>query len=382
MPLSDYALTDSQIKAANEYERTRSVKAVAKLCGISYDAAKKRLAKVKKRAALAGYAPQFGLSGNLSPVERLKGRSILEDMRTGEKVLQWTKSSVTVEQQVAVLQEVCDELKAGIKPLQPSKQKRKTASDLLNLFVLTDAHFGMKAWSEETGADWDLDIAERTVLNAVQHLVSVSPDAHTALLAQLGDCLHFDGILPVTPSSGHILDADSRFAKVVRTVVRVLRNVISMLLESHKQVVVLMAAGNHDPASSVWLQELFIELFRNDKRLKMISSPLPYYVYQHREVMLGFHHGHKAKINTIANTFLGEFREIYGKTGQTYIHTGHFHSWSGKEFSGSIVEQHPTLAARDAYSSHGGWHSQRKMSVITYDSTAEISRFSYTVRQK
>ena len=57
MPLSDYALTKEQAQAANEYERTKSVKAVAKLCGISYDAAKKRLAKVKKRAALAGTLP-------------------------------------------------------------------------------------------------------------------------------------------------------------------------------------------------------------------------------------------------------------------------------------------------------------------------------------
>jgi len=382
MPLSHYAVTQENAIAADEYERTRSIKAVAIKLGINYSAAKKRIARIKKRAALHGYSPEFGLPGHLSPVERLKGRSILQDVRTGETVLQWTKSSVSIEQQVEVLREVTNELKTSIKPLRPSKLERKKTLDLLNLYILTDAHFGMKAWSEETGADWDLEIAERTVLDAVQHLVSVSPAASTAFLAQLGDCLHFDGILPVTPTSGHVLDADSRFVKVVRTVVRVLRRIITLLLESHKQVVVLMAAGNHDPASSVWLQELFIELFRNDKRLKMISSPLPYYVYQHQNVMLGFHHGHKAKINSIANTFLGEFREIYGKTGQTYIHTGHFHSWSGKEFSGSIVEQHPTLASRDAYSAHGGWHSQRRMSVITYDSVAEISRFSYTVRQK
>ena len=381
MGLSDYATTHEQRRAAQIYERTQSIKAVAKELRISYIAARKRITRVKHHAALAGYAPEHGLSGRLTSVERLKGRSILEDA-DGKTVLQWTKTNVTVEQQVAVLREVVDELKNDIRPQPPTKIQANKHIDLLNLFILTDTHFGMRAWHEETGADWDLDIAERTVLDAVSSLISSAPNAHTAFLAQLGDCLHFDGILPVTPSSGHVLDADSRFQKIVRTVVRVLRIIVHQMLQSYKQVIVLMAAGNHDPASSVWLQELFLELFRNEKRLKMIISPLPYYCYQHKEVMLGFHHGHKAKINKITDTFLGEFREIYGKTQQTYIHTGHFHSWSGKEFSGAIVEQHPTLASRDAYSAHGGWHSLRRMSVITYDDRSEISRNSYTVRKK
>jgi hypothetical protein len=381
MGLSDYAITHEQKYAAEVYEKTRSLHAVARELGITYSAARKRIYRVKKHAALAGYAPEHGMTGRISSVERLKGRSILEDS-DGKTVLQWTKTNVTIEQQVEVLREVVEELKNDVKPQRLTKPPVSKPLDLLNLFLLTDAHFGMRSWAEETGADWDLDIAEQTVLSAVENLISVAPKAHTAFLAQLGDCLHFDGILPVTPSSGHVLDADSRFTKIVRTVVRVLRTIVNRLLENYKQVIVLMAAGNHDPASSVWLQELFIELFRNEKRLKMINSPLPYYCYRHKEVMLGFHHGHKAKINQIADTFLGEFREIYGKTQQTYIHTGHYHSWSGKEFSGAIVEQHPTLASRDAYSAHGGWHSVRRMSVITYDNRSEISRNSYTVRKK
>jgi len=40
-----------------------------------------------------------------------------------------------------------------------------------------------------------------------------------------------------------------------------------------------------------------------------------------------------------------------------------------------IVEQHQTLAAKDAYAARGGWHSQRSAQVITYSGThGEISR--------
>jgi hypothetical protein len=38
-------------------------------------------------------------------------------------------------------------------------------ADLLNLYVLTDAHFGKLAWGEETGSDYDLKIAEQMYLD-------------------------------------------------------------------------------------------------------------------------------------------------------------------------------------------------------------------------
>ncbi len=58
--------------------------------------------------------------------------------------------------------EAVDELKTDLKPLKPIALRRNAlAPELLNLYVLTDVHIGMKAWREETGADWDLNIAER-----------------------------------------------------------------------------------------------------------------------------------------------------------------------------------------------------------------------------
>jgi hypothetical protein len=381
MGLADFAFTDLQAKIGTLVDSGCTIAYASNESGCSRDVGKKIVQKLRRRAALKGYAPDKHLSGKLTEVEILKGRSILENIETGKTILQWTKSNVSLEHQLAAMQEAIDEIKKDLKPIKPVKLVRSKSTDLLNLYVLSDIHIGMKSWAEETGADWDLDIAEETILAAFTHLIASSPPASVGFLGQLGDCLHFDGILPVTPTSGHVLDVDSRFAKVVRTVVRVLRSVITMLLMNHKKVVVLMAAGNHDPASSVWLQQVFMELFKENKRLEMILSPNPYYAYKHKNVMLGFHHGHRAKINTIAQTFLGEFRQMFGNTEQTYIHTGHYHSWSGKETSGAIIEQHPTLASRDAYAAHGGWHCLRRMAVITYDDKSEICRFNYTIRK-
>lgn len=382
MGLAEYAHTDLQSRIGLAIDSGKSLRQAAQSCGCSYEVLKKIAQKLRRRAALGGYAPDKQMAGKLTEVEVLKGRSILENLETGKTVLQWTKTNVSLSQQIEVVKEAVDELKKDITPCKPIKLVRTKLEDLLNLYLLTDIHIGMKSWAEETGADWDLEIAERTIMQAFTNLIAQSPAAGTGFLGQLGDCLHFDGILPVTPASGHVLDVDSRFTKVVRTVIRVFKTIISMLLENHQRVVVLMAAGNHDPASSVWLQEVFLELFRSNKRLQIIVSPNPYYAYRHKQVMLGFHHGHRAKVGNIAQTFVGEFREMVGETKQTYIHTGHYHSWSGKETSGAIIEQHPTLASRDAYAAHGGWHSLRRMAVITYDDQAELCRYHYNVRQK
>jgi hypothetical protein len=130
-----------------------------------------------------------------------------------------------------------------------------------------------------------------------------------------------------------------------------------------------MAQGNHDPASSVWLQEMFSVLYSHNKRVNIVVSPKPYYAIEHGDVMLGFHHGHKTKPTDLPEVFMGEFREMYGRTKQTYIHCGHLHSVKVIETNSAVIEQHRTVAARDAYASHNGYKSGRSMNVVTYHKT-------------
>jgi hypothetical protein len=139
-----------------------------------------------------------------------------------------------------------------------------------------------------------------------------------------------------------------------------------MLAKKYKRVIVLNMEGNHNPISSVWMSELFAELYRNNPRIEVITDPLPYFAYKHGKNMLGFHHGHLKRNNNVTDVFISNFREMYGQTELLHIHTGHQHHRELKETGTSIVEMHPTLAASDAYAARGGWNSQRAMQVITY----------------
>lgn len=374
--LLDFCKTDFQRKVIEARLKANSATKAAMLLGCGVSNVSHTINRVIANARLRGYDPKFDLIHPVSEATTLRGTSTLYDA-DGNVVSQWVKTSAAKEDLAETMRVVADELSKSIKPIKPTALKNKQQLDeLLNLYVLTDAHFGMHAWAEETGANWDLDIAEETVLAAMQHLTAVSPNAKTGFFLQLGDALHYDGILPVTPTSQHVVDTDSRFHKVVRTVIRVFRQCISLLLQKHEKVVVLMAQGNHDLASSIWLQEWFKVLYENEPRVEVIICPKPYYAYIHGDVLIGAHHGHKkSNLKDLANTFIAEYRHLYGTTKRTYIHTGHLHRDEVLPMIGSTrVERHETLAARDSHATHGGYWSLRSMPCITYGHHAEISR--------
>jgi hypothetical protein len=173
------------------------------------------------------------------------------------------------------------------------------------------------------------------------------------------------------------LDADGRFQKMVRVVVRTVRKVINMLLEKHDLVHVKMCEGNHDTSASCWLREMLYAMYEHEPRITVDRSADPYYAYEFGASSLFFHHGHKKKVSDISQVFVSKFRDMFGRTSKSYAHMGHLHHVDVKENNLMIVEQHRTLAAADAHSSRGGYSSGRDAKVITYHSKwGEVGRIT------
>jgi hypothetical protein len=316
--------------------------------------------------ARRGWAPDHGITTPLPLGQKLRGTSTLVDKRTGETVLQWIKSSEDAEEQAEAMQAAIAAMGEKIPREKARKSPAACNADLLNCYVLTDYHLGMLAWGEETGADWDLGIAEDMLVDWFAAAMAQSPAAEVGVFAQLGDFLHWDGMDAVTPTSKHLLDADTRFQKLVRVAIRAIRRVIGLLLDKHQRVHVLMAEGNHDMASSIWLREWLRAIYENEPRVHVDVSPDPYYCVEHGKTALFFHHGHKKRPAQIDTVFAAKFREVFGRTEHAYAHMGHLHHIDVKETNLMLVEQHRTLAAPDAHASRGGWLSGRDAQVITY----------------
>lgn len=357
--------TEREKQILDAIEETGSATAAARKVGLAHQNVYRSVQALQARAARFGHSPEADAKGEAPPGFRVRGKSTYYD-RDGKIRGQWLKTQADADQREAALQAAADALAATLPRAEPVPPPAVRVEELCTVYTLTDAHVGMLAWHREAGEDWDLDIAEATIIGCFAEAIRSTPAAGVAVFAQLGDFLHYDSLRPETPTSGHLLDADGRFPKMVEAAVRILRRVIQMLLEKHQKLHVIMAEGNHDMASSVWLRTMFKALLENEPRVTVDDSALPYYVLEFGEVMLAWHHSHLKKMEGLPQLMAAQFPQIWGRTRWRYVSTGDKHHASEKEHPGIMVIQHPTLAARDAYAARGGWFANRAMSAITF----------------
>jgi hypothetical protein len=371
--LISYA-TLRQLEYIEAIEKYGSHRKAAKAMGLHPSTIDRSMGNLQQKAARQGHSPAHDMTKTVPQGFHVKGVSTYYD-ENGKPRAQWVKSSIDAKAQEAMMQAAFEAMSEDLIRVAPVQAPRLVQAHLATLYTFTDSHVGMLAWGQETGADWDLDIAEDTLVGCFQAMIKAAPPAQTGIVCQLGDFLHQDSIEALTPTSGHLLDSDGRFTKVVATAIRILRRIVDMALKKHEKVVVVMAEGNHDISSSIWLRVMFKALYENEPRVEVIDSVLPYYVYQHGNTMLAFHHGHLKKNDQLPLLFAAQFPQIWGGTTKRYAHTGHRHHVEEREHSGMLVIQHPTLAARDAYAARGGWIAERQVRVISYHSEhGEVAR--------
>ena len=361
------------IQAINEYG---GIRPAARALQLHHTTVADSIRIVRRKAAISGYAPDNDMVRVVPDPFIVRGISTYYNAE-GKASGQWVKSRIEDTKLQEMMRQAIDAMKEDIPRLTALPASPLSNDNLLNCYVITDYHLGMLSWDEETGENWDVAIAEKLVVKWMEQAIAQSPNADTAVFAQLSDFLHFDGMDAVTPASKHLLDVDTRFAKLVRSAIRVLRTVIDMLLAKHQKLHIIMADANHDPVSQIWLREWFSVLYENEPRVTVDKSPNPYNAYEFGNVALFFHHGHKRKVANVSEVFADQFREMFGRTKYAYAHMGHYHSIDIKENNLMIVEQHRTLAPGDAYSARGGWLSGRDAKVISYDRRyGEVSRLT------
>jgi len=362
--LLPFCNTDRQREILEAIARHGECKAASIELGLVIQHANKVLNMVRVRAAKKGFAPGHWEHGTATGFHMGK----VTVQRRGDGVVErtWERQHPDAHQLEAALRDAAEAMASKLPREEAVAPPSAVNSDLCNLFTYTDFHLGMLAQEEEGGANWDLKIAERVLLDSFAMMLAQSPAAHTAVINVQGDMLHTDGLLPVTPAHHNVLDADGRFSRIVAVAIRSIRRLVALALEKHAEVHLIICEGNHDEASSVWLRLMFQALYELEPRISVNASELPYYVFEWGQTMLGFHHGHKVKNEQLPLLFAAQFPEEWGRTKRRSVHCGHRHHCDEKEYSGVTVVQHPTIAARDAYAARGGWIADRAVQCITY----------------
>jgi hypothetical protein len=298
----------------------------------------------------------------------------------GEVVLQWVKESRNNEKRVA--EELIKSMAEELPKVQPSEPRSKEfRSDTIAVYPMGDPHFGMFAWGEESEADFDLKIAEHDLCSAVDRLVETVPACEHALIINLGDFFHADNSASRT-QSGHILDTDTRWAKVLRVGIKAIRQCIESALRKHKHVTVINAIGNHDEHSAMFLSVALSNVYENEPRVTINDSPRLKHYHRFGKNLFGVHHGHTIKMKDLPMQMAADKPEDWGDTKHRFIFTGHIHHDSKIEesWSGVIVESFRTLAPKDSYHAGRGYKSARDMkSILFHKDFGEIERHTVSV---
>jgi hypothetical protein len=238
--------------------------------------------------------------------------------------------------------------------------------DLCVGYGVGDQHMGMLAWKHETGASYDLEIGERLLTGAFEHLTETAPRAGTGLLILIGDFFHYDSMEPVTPTSRNLLDADGRYPKMIMAGMRTIRNAIKAALRVHNFLRVIVEPGNHDLASAQSLAIALSFMFENEPRVSVDISPRHFHYFVFGGCLLGTHHGHGVKLEKLPIIMATDQPEAWASCPHRYWITGHVHHKQIIDVEGVQCESLRILPPADAYAANKGYRSIRSMDATVY----------------
>lgn len=378
--LIQYCQTDRQREIINALIEHGSIRKAAKALSIAKGTIDNTINAVKRHAARAGHSPDHDMTHTVPDGYLVKGVSTYYN-KDGKPAGQWVKSGIDAERQLEIMREAIESLCADIKPIYPESFLGFTDDDILTVYPLGDPHIGMRAWHAECGEDWDMAIAEDKFGKVFNRLVNSSPASHEAVIINLGDMLHSDNIAGVTERSGHHLDMDGRYPKMINVAMRVIRQMIHAALQKHFQVRVINAIGNHDDTGAMWLSVALKHIYENEPRVIIDASPTPFHYVRFGKVLIGAHHGHTCKADKLPMVMATDRAKDWGETEHRYFHTGHIHHDTLKEYPGVKVESFRTLAAKDAYATWNGYRSGQDSKAIVYHKDfGEVERHTVNIR--
>lgn len=323
-----------------------------------------------RKVALAkkGWAPEYDWNNPVPDGYKIKGVSTYYDS-DGKPRAQWVKSTEDQERQKQLVEEMIKGFIDDIPRYTPVIKEYNVyerPEEFMAILPIGDLHVGMMAWKDECGHDWSLKHVEQAVKLAFTDVVNKCPPCELGVLINLGDFAHRDGRYAITPNSGHQLDVDSRYPKMVRMCVRLKRFLIELMLTKFTKVIDINVSGNHDPCLSIILSECLTHVYENEPRVTIDNEPKPMHYVEFGNNMIVTTHGDTIKMDRVPGVAATDAAEMWGRTKHRYGLTGHIHSENKKEYPGMVVESFRTLAAADSFAAWYGWRSGRDTRAIIY----------------
>lgn len=381
--LRPYAYTLRQLEFLDALEDGSSVRQASDKLGIAYRNGFRLLQRLKASAARQGMAPENDMTKPVPDGFVVSGVSTYYN-EEGQAIGQWVKSRLIESDKLAKLQEaIADsvaEYKGRYRPIK-YKRPKDVDEDIVLTIPIGDPHIGMYSWQEETGEDFDVDIAREDLLRAANKLLTIAPPSSKCVIINLGDFFHADNQSNQTSRSGHSLDVDSRWARVLKLGCMIMVDMIKLALAKHPKVEVINAIGNHDDHSSVMLAAFLDAYFSNEDRVTIQPTVSKFHYFKFGKCLVGVTHGDTVKHADLGELMAADRPEDWGATEHRYWYVGHIHHSRKSELLGCTVESFRTLAAKDAWHAAKGYRSGRDMNaIVLHKDFGEIARYRCDIR--
>lgn len=367
--------TDRQAEFIDALNAHKSERKAATALGVAKSTLHDAIDRLKKRAAKQGYSPEHAMTRPVPDGYLVKGVSTYYD-KDGKPAGQWVKSTLDHERMREIMREVCAGMLEDLPRVEVKAGPDKWQSDVIPWIQIGDAHLGMLAHAAEIGENFDLKIAEQEMCAAIAILIDELPSCERMVINDLGDFTHYENFSATTEASGHPLDFDTRFPKMIKVYSRVMRFIVEKALEKARFVDVIVNQGNHSRTNDIWMAELLRVAYGHTGRVNVLNNDSVFIAYRMGNTLVMTHHSDKCRPAQLAHVMTNDFRKDYGETEFHYIDVGHVHhGMVMKEHPGIFVESFNHLAALDKWAHDSGYRNRKSITVVLRSKTyGEVGR--------
>lgn len=258
--------------------------------------------------------------------------------------------------------EMAEEFKELIKNTETKTEcrARKTDySDNVAIIPIADLHFGARASAQETGDEYNLEIAKDTLMESVNfHLNNIMlHNVEKIILPILGDFFNIDTVNSTT-TRGTYQEETTSWKKTFREGCALLIRVIN-LLQEFAPVKVYVCNGNHDEIKTFQLQ-CFLEGYYKDSSVMIDSSDTVRKYYSYGNSLFGFGHGDtKANVDYLGIMSTEVNSDVFACGKYRTMIIGHLHHKTTEEKPGIIIRRVGSLNACNTWHKKKGYESLR-----------------------
>lgn len=375
--LRSYA-TVRQLEILDAIEEHGSNRAAARALGVNESAVRASLAALHRKVAMRQGAPSE--AGSLPPGATSTSTLYGPD---GAPKLQWVKADTKGDALRQALTAAMEGFTDEIGPVPAAAAPLDYSTDLVPWIQIGDAHIGLLTHEAEVGENFDLKTAEVELCGAIGLLIDDLPACERLVINDLGDATHYENYTATTEASGHQLDFDSRFPKMIRTYSRIMRFIVDKALSKAQHVDVIVNQGNHSRTNDIWMAELLRVAYEHTGRVHVLNNDNVFIGYRMGKTLVMTHHSDKCKPSRLVHVMTSDFREDFGETEFHYIDIGHIHhGMVMKEHPSVFIESFNHLAATDKWAHEAGYRNRKSISVVLRSRTyGEVGRRVLSIQE-